>query len=98
MVEDESFEPHPTPLFWKIKYESEKLVIEANRRGIVSASILRLFSVYGETKRADKLFPGLLAANRWKDAFKLNKGSYDHVHDFVHVEKSFEMTKTSCYR
>lgn len=86
VVDDETIPARPHSIFGKSKREAEQIVLEANSRGIVSSTSLRLFSVYGERERSDKLLPRLLASNRWNRPFKLFEGSAGHVRDFIHVD------------
>lgn len=58
---------------------------EGGRSEQFSACSLRLFSVYGERERPDKLFPRLIRAIANDEAFPLFEGSWGHQRSFTYV-------------
>ena len=50
-----------------------------------SACSLRLFSVYGERERPDKMFPRLIRAIANGEEFPLFEGSWEHQRSFTYV-------------
>ncbi|EDY83695.1 NAD dependent epimerase/dehydratase family [Verrucomicrobiia bacterium DG1235] len=83
---DETLAPRPCSNYGISKWKAEKLIGAAQREGVVESCVLRLFSVYGERQRSDQLFPRVLGAMQWKEAFRLNEGAQSHVRDFVHID------------
>ncbi len=57
----------------------------AHRTGDLSACSLRLFSVYGERERPEKLFPKLIRAIDLDEEFPLFEGSLEHKRSFTYV-------------
>jgi UDP-glucuronate 4-epimerase len=77
--------PAPISPYGVTKLGAEAAVAAAQRRGEVSATILRCFSVYGERERPDKLFPKLFSALKHDQCFPLFEGSLDHQRSFSYV-------------
>lgn len=73
---------------FRAKHAEVRSVGGSDKRGIeagFSACSLRLFSVYGERERPDKLFPRLIRSIAQGEAFPLFEGSWEHQRSFTYV-------------
>ncbi|EDY84241.1 hypothetical protein VDG1235_3872 [Verrucomicrobiia bacterium DG1235] len=99
-MDSEVGEPKPASWYGETKLAAELEVMGAVRqgwqmedgklrnedgRGGFSACSLRLFSVYGERERPEKLFPRLMRAIGKGEAFPLFEGSWEHQRSFTYV-------------
>ncbi|MBK1875684.1 NAD-dependent epimerase/dehydratase family protein [Pelagicoccus mobilis] len=99
-TDSEIGEPKPASWYGETKLAAELEVMGAVRQGRqmknvksktedgeggFSACSLRLFSVYGERERPDKLFPRLIRAIANEEEFPLFEGSWDHQRSFTYV-------------
>ncbi len=82
---NELSEPCPTSWYGVTKLAAEQLVLAAARNGPISAASARLFSVYGERERPDKLFRKLITAIDEGSPIPLYEGSRDHKRSFTYV-------------
>jgi len=82
-----SEETAPAPASWygATKLAAEQEVMAAHRAGALSACSLRLFSVYGERERPDKLFPRLIRSLVENKELPLFQGSREHRRSFTYV-------------
>lgn len=82
-----SEETAPTPISWYgvTKLAAEQEVMAAHRAGTLAACSLRLFSVYGERERPEKLFPRLIRALLSHEELPLFEGSLGHSRSFTYV-------------
>ncbi len=84
-VGNEASEPKPTSFYGATKLGAEQLALSYARRGILPVSSARLFSVYGERERPDKLFRKLIASIDGSTAFPLYEGSREHRRSFTYI-------------
>lgn len=82
-----SEETAPAPASWYgvTKLSAEQEVMAACRARTLSACSMRLFSVYGERERPDKLFPRLIRGLVANEEFPLFQGSQEHRRSFTYV-------------
>jgi len=77
--------PKPASWYGVTKLAAEQEAMAAWRSDGFPACSLRLFSVFGEGERPDKLFPRLLGALARDEPFPLYKGSENHRRSFTYV-------------
>jgi len=85
-IGNEESEPRPTSFYGVTKLAAEQLVLSYARRGIIPTAAARLFSVYGERERPDKLFRKLIVAIDSEKSIPLYEGSRDHRRSFTYVQ------------
>ena len=85
-VGNEESEPRPTSFYGVTKLCAEQLVLSYARRGILRTASARLFSVYGERERPDKLFRKLIASIDSDTPISLYEGSREHKRSFTYVK------------
>lgn len=85
-VGNEESEPRPVSLYGVTKLAAEQLVLSYARRGILPTASARLFSVYGERERPDKLFHKLIVAIDSGLSIPLYEGSREHQRSFSYVK------------
>lgn len=81
----ESEAPQPISNYGVTKLAAEQLVLSRWRDKGLPACSLRLFSVYGERERPDKLYPILIKSIANKTPFPLFEGSDQHRRSFTYV-------------
>ncbi|MDT0556748.1 NAD-dependent epimerase/dehydratase family protein [Patiriisocius hiemis] len=82
-------ETHPAkPASWYgvTKLAAEQLVLSYQRRGVINATSLRLFSVYGPRERPDKLYTRLIDSAINNKPFPLFNGSEKHLRSYTYVQ------------
>ncbi|MDQ8180821.1 NAD-dependent epimerase/dehydratase family protein [Pelagicoccus sp. SDUM812005] len=84
-MDSEVGEPKPASWYGETKLAAELEVMGAHRLNGFPACSLRLFSVYGERERPDKLFPRLIRAIAKDEEFPLFEGSWEHQRSFTYV-------------
>ena len=74
-----------TPVSWYgvTKLAAEQEVMAAARTKDISACSLRLFSIYGERERPEKLFPKLIRGLLNNEPVSLYEGSMEHRRSFT---------------
>lgn len=77
--------PQPISNYGVTKLAAEQLVLSRWRDRKFPACSLRLFSVYGERERPDKLYPILIKSIANKKPFPLFEGSEQHRRSFTYV-------------
>jgi len=85
-VGNEENEPRPVSFYGVTKLAAEQLVLSYARRGMFPTASARLFSVYGERERPDKLFRKLIAAIDSGSSIPLYEGSREHQRSFSYVK------------
>ncbi len=83
---DEHVEPRPTSVYGVTKLAAEQLALSYTREGNLPVTALRLFSVYGERERPDKLYHKLIKSVLEQTPFTLHEGSEFHIRSYTHVE------------
>lgn len=83
---NEEGEPRPVSFYGATKLCAEQLALSYARRGILPVASARLFSVYGERERPDKLFRKLIAVIDSGTPFPLREGSKEHRRSFTYVK------------
>ncbi|MCM4156476.1 NAD-dependent epimerase/dehydratase family protein [Gramella sp. AN32] len=68
------------------KLAAEQLVLARSRLGILKATSLRLYSVFGPRERPDKLFTRLIDCALNDKEFPLFENSLKHIRSFTYVE------------
>ncbi|WP_121667492.1 NAD-dependent epimerase/dehydratase family protein [Mesonia aquimarina] len=81
----ESVAPKPASHYGITKLAAEQLVLSASRNKKLSASSLRLYSVYGPRERPEKLYTKLIACGFKNETFPLFSGSEKHLRSFTYV-------------
>ena len=84
-TDSEEVEPKPASWYGETKLAAEGEVMDAYRLSGFPACSLRLFSVFGERERPEKLFPRLIRAIADGEAFPLYEGSREHRRSFTYV-------------
>lgn len=77
--------PKPTSFYGVTKLAAEQLALAYFREKRLPVISLRLFSVYGERERPDKLYTKLIASLLEKRPFGLHKGSENHKRSYTYV-------------
>ena len=85
-IGNEESEPRPTSFYGVTKLCAEQLVLSYARGGILQTASARLFSVYGERERPDKLFRKLIVAMDSGATIPLYEGSREHKRSFTYVK------------
>ncbi len=83
---DETTEPKPTSYYGVTKLTAEQLAMSYHRELHLPVTVLRLFSVYGERERPEKLYHKLIKSILEGKTFPLHEGSEHHVRSYTHVE------------
>jgi len=78
--------PKPASWYGATKLAAEQEALSLQRSAGFPACSLRLFSVFGERERPDKLFPKLIRAISNEEEFTLYEGSLDHRRSFTYVK------------
>jgi nucleoside-diphosphate-sugar epimerase len=84
-TDSEETPPKPTSYYGVTKLAAEQLALAYWRDQKVPACSLRLFSVYGERERPEKLYPKLINAILADKPFPLFEGSERHSRSFTYV-------------
>ena len=84
-TENENAVPKPASVYGVTKLAAEQLVLARQRILDFPACSLRLYSVYGERDRPDKLYPKLIKAIMHNTEFPLFQGSIDHQRSYTYV-------------
>ncbi|MFA6981646.1 MAG: NAD-dependent epimerase/dehydratase family protein [Patescibacteria group bacterium] len=77
--------PTPTSYYGVTKLAAEQLVLSYQRDKGFPACSLRLFSVYGERERPEKLYPKLIRSIIEEKPFPLFVGSEKHLRSYTYV-------------
>lgn len=84
-TDSEDAAPKPTSYYGVTKLAAEQLAMAYHREQGVPACSLRLFSVYGERERPEKLFPRLIHSILADEEFPLFEGSEKHSRSFTYI-------------
>ncbi len=84
-TDSEETPPKPTSYYGVTKLAAEQLALAYCRDQGMPACSLRLFSVYGERERPEKLYPKLINAILTDQPFPLFEGSERHSRSFTYV-------------
>ena len=84
-TDSEECAPKPTSYYGVTKLAAEQLVLAACREGGLPACSLRLFSVYGQRERPEKLYPKLIRSIFEDTEFPLYEGSESHSRSYTYV-------------
>ncbi|MFW6303972.1 MAG: NAD-dependent epimerase/dehydratase family protein [Candidatus Sumerlaeota bacterium] len=84
-TDPEDTAPKPTSHYGVTKLTAEQLVMARCRDEGFPACSLRLFSVYGERERPEKLYPKLIHSILADQPFPLFEGSKEHSRSFTYV-------------
>jgi len=82
---DETAEPKPTSYYGVTKLAAEQLALSYWREKGLPVSVLRLFSVYGERERPEKLYHKVIRNIYRDEQFTLHEGSELHRRSYTHV-------------
>ncbi len=82
---DEKSIPFPASDYGLTKLAAEQMVMMYGREYLLPVSSLRLFSVFGERERPDKLFPRLFASYFNDEPISIYKSSFEHKRSFTYV-------------
>ncbi len=89
-TDPEDAAPKPTSYYGVTKLAAEQLVLALCREGRLPACSLRLFSVYGERERPEKLYPRLIYSILADEPFPLYEGSERHSRSFTYVADAID--------
>jgi UDP-glucuronate 4-epimerase len=81
----ETAEPKPTSYYGVTKLAAEQLVLARQRDKRFPGCSVRLFSVYGERERPEKLYPLLIKSILTGKSFPLFEGSDKHLRSYTYV-------------
>ena len=84
LAEDDA--PLPASWYGVTKLAAEQLVLAYCRRGLLTGTSLRLYSVYGPRERPDKLYTRLIDCGLNNKPFPLYEGSATHLRSFTYVQ------------
>ncbi len=84
-TDTEAMPPKPASWYGATKLAAEQEALALQRGTGFPACSLRLFSVYGERERPEKLFPKLISAIMNNTEFPLFENSWDHQRSFTYV-------------
>ena len=84
-VGNEESEPCPDSFYGATKLGAEQLTLSYARCRLLPTASARLFSVYGERERPDKLFRKLIAAIDSGTPFPLYEGSREHRRSYTYI-------------
>ena len=84
-TDPEDVAPKPTSHYGVTKLAAEQLVLSYCRERGMPACSLRIFSVYGERERPEKLYPKLIQSILENKEFPLYEGSERHSRSFTYV-------------
>ncbi len=84
-TDSEETVPKPTSHYGATKLAAEQLTLALQRDKGFPACSMRLFSVYGERERPEKLYPKLIYSILADEPFPLFKGSEKHSRSFTYV-------------
>ncbi len=84
-TDSEDAPPKPTSYYGVTKLAAEQLVLAYQRDKGMPACSLRLFSVYGERERPEKLYPQLIRHLLEGRSLVLYEGCEDHLRSYTYV-------------
>ncbi|TSD02216.1 MAG: nucleoside-diphosphate-sugar epimerase [Parcubacteria group bacterium Athens0714_24] len=84
-IGDEKTEPQPASNYGVTKLAAEQLALSYCRDSKMPVSVLRLFSVYGERERPEKLYHKLIKSILEDKDFPLYEGSKEHKRSYTYV-------------
>jgi nucleoside-diphosphate-sugar epimerase len=84
-VGNETVPPEPTSYYGVTKLASEQLALAFYRDRKLPVTVARLFSVYGERERPEKLYPRLIGSILNDKEFPLYEGSLKHLRSYTYV-------------
>lgn len=84
-VGDEETVPKPSSHYGVTKLAAEQLVLALNRDKGFPATVLRLFSVYGERERPEKLYSKIIKCALEKKPFTLYDGALKHRRSYTYI-------------
>jgi nucleoside-diphosphate-sugar epimerase len=84
-TDPEDAPPKPTSYYGVTKLAAEQLVLAYHRDKGLPACSLRLFSVYGERERPEKLYPKLIRSILENREFPVYEGSEQHRRSYTYV-------------
>ena len=82
---DEETAPKPTSYYGVTKLAAEQLLLAYQRDRGLPACSMRLFSVYGERERPEKVYPKLIKSILDVAEFPLREGSENHQRSYTYV-------------
>ncbi len=83
---DETTEPKPTSYYGVTKLAAEQLAMSYYREHGLPVTVIRLFSVYGERERPEKLYHKLIKTMLEEGEFTLYEGSEYHVRSYTYIK------------
>lgn len=84
-TQDETYVPKPASYYGVTKLAAEQLVLARQRDKNMPACSLRLFSVYGERERPEKLYPRVYRSMFTEYKFPYFEGSENHLRSYTYV-------------
>ncbi len=82
----EDTEPKPTSYYGVTKLAGEQLAMSYYREQKLPVTVLRLFSVYGERERPEKLYHKLIKAMYEDKEFPLYENAKEHIRSYTYVK------------
>lgn len=83
---DETTAPKPTSQYGVTKLAAEQLAMAYQREFGLPVTVLRLFSVYGERERPEKLYHKLIKSILEEKEFPFHEGSDCHIRSYTHIQ------------
>jgi len=84
-TDDENTPPKPTSHYGVTKLAAEQLILAYQRDTGFPACSTRLFSIYGERERPDKLYPKVIDSILNNRPFPFYEGSEKHLRSFTYI-------------
>lgn len=89
-TDSEDAPPMPTSYYGVTKLAAEQMALAYSRKGKLLATSIRLFSVYGERDRPEKLLPQLMHHILAETQFPLFEGSENHLRSFTYIKDAID--------
>lgn len=82
---DETMPPQPSSIYGATKLAAEQLALAACRDKGLPVTVLRLFSVYGERERPEKLYHKVIRCVMNNEPLTVYEGSEKHIRSYTYV-------------
>jgi UDP-glucuronate 4-epimerase len=82
---DETTNPKPASIYGVTKLAAEQLALAYHQQYGIPVTVVRLFSVYGERERPEKLYHKFIRSILNAEPFNLYEGAKNHVRSYTYV-------------